>query len=115
MQEYQYDIVHKQGRVHQNADALSRRSYENEAAAEQIDTTVNSAEPLANIEHKQYVQVEFTYQSPPNISVAESTNIIINEELPKELEGKTVADLQKESTDFQGIFKYLESNILPDD
>ena len=38
-----------------------------------------------------------------------------NAQLPNDLEGKTVSDLQKECSDFQDILKHFESNTLPDD
>lgn len=39
LQEYEYSIIHKQGRVHKNADALSRRLYEAETKIEpEIET-----------------------------------------------------------------------------
>ena len=115
LQEYQYDIVHKQGRVHLNADALSRRTYDNDIHTEQTNNTVNSVEQTPQQEHREYLQVEFAYGSPIPISVAELAEENTDKDLTKDINGTSIADLQKECIDFQHIFRYLENNTLPDD
>ena len=115
LQEYQYDIVHKQGRVHLNADALSRRTYDNDIHTEQTNNTVNSVEQKPQQEHREYLQVEFAYGAPIPVSVAELAEENTDKDLSKDIDGTSIAELQKECIDFQHIFSYLENNTLPDD
>ena len=114
LQEYQYDIVHKQGWVHLNADALSLR-YDNDIHTEQTNNTVNSVEQKPQQEHREYLQVEFAYGAPIPVSVAELAEENTDKDLPKDIDGTSIAELQKECIDFQHIFSYLENNTLPDD
>ena len=118
LQEYQYDVVHKQGRVHLNADALSRRTYDTSVIEVTEDNSVNSVTLEPKLDSKQYIKVEFTYKSEPTISVADKDAEDLDE-VPEEpinkFPGKTVSDLPKECVDFRDIFKYLENGTLPDD
>ena len=118
LQEYQYDVVHKQGRVHLNADALSRRTYDTSLIEVMEDISVNSVTLEPNSDSKQYIKVEFIYKSEPTISVADKDAEDLDE-VPEEpinkFPGKTVSGLQKECVDFRDIFKYLENCTLPDD
>ena len=115
LQEYQYEIVHKQGKVHQNADALSRQSYETEANDASENKEISSIHLGQASENKQYMQVEFTYKSENNVAIVETNNKEVDEDQPIQLQGEPVAELQKQCKDFCHIFNYLENNTLPDD
>ena len=95
LQEYQYEIVHKQGKVHQNADALSRQSYETEANDASENKEISSIQLGQASENKQYMQVEFTYKSENNVAIVETNNKEVDEDQPIQLQGESVAELQK--------------------
>ena len=107
LQEYQYDVVHKQGRVHLNADALSRRTYDTSVIEVTEDNSVNSVTLEPKLDSKQYIKVEFTHKSEPTISVADKDAEDLDE-VPEEpinkFSGKTVSDLQKKIALILGTF-----------
>ena len=103
LQAYQYDIVHKQGSLYQNADALSRRSYENEDSVESEIESINTVE--LDQKPKHYTHVHFWYESAPTISVAESADPVSTEDQLIHFKGKDISDLQKECPDFHHMFK----------
>ena len=144
LQEYQYTVIHKEGKKNQNADALSRRVYDDAPVVDgkeiqqskQIESpTVSTAtipvEP--KVEEDQWLtEVTFEYAavpavSPVNISPAtdETANAEANHnDLPAqemqppgqlEPEHSDLIALQKECSDFQNIYGYLAERRLPDD
>ena len=130
LQGYDFEIVHKPGRVHMNADALSRRPYNDlenagnnsaqsvsNESAEQSVGALSTEVPQSNktehsLQSKKYIQVELTYGSVPQVVSLDKSG---ENDIPKTDLGKSIPELQKECQDFKYIYEYLASNTLPDD
>ena len=130
LQGYDFEIVHKPGRVHMNADALSRRPYNdlenasNDSAqsvsnesAEQSVGALSTEVPQSNetehsLQNKEYIQVELTHGSVPQVVSLDKSG---ENDIPKTDLGKSIPELQKECQDFKYIYEYFASNTLPDD
>ena len=119
LQGYDFDIIHKPGRVHMNADALSRRPYDDQVNTGKASIQVCANESLLSHgsaaqsdQNKEYIQVEFTYGSIPQVSSADITD---ENTIPKTDTGKSIPELQKECRDFKYIYEYLASKTLPED
>ena len=121
LQEYQFDIVqfdivHKAGRVHKNADVLSRRTYETDDTSNLYSQSVSSVQ-VSSPEgtSREYFNVNFSYGRIPSVSAAKLDDINADEAKQLGLEDKSVSDLQRECKDFRHMFAYLENGILPDE
>ena len=130
LQGYDFEIVHKPGRVHMKADALSRIPYNdqehtgkdsvqassNEAVETNVSATVTeisqSKESDDTSQSKEYIQVNFSYGSIPQVV---STDIADENTFQKKDIGKSIPELQKECQDFKHIYEYLSSKTLPED
>ena len=130
LQGYDFEIVHKPGKVHMNADALSRRPYNdqehtgkdsveassNEAVETNISATATeisqSKESDDTSQSKKYIQVNFSYGSIPEVV---STDIADENTIQKTDIGKSIPELQKECQNFKHIYEYLSSKTLPED
>lgn len=64
MQGYQYNVVYKAGKLHTNADSLSRREYENDADDVIIDPQVCSIKTDPRTEYT----LEYTETNQPKIN-----------------------------------------------
>ena len=130
LQGYDFEIVHKPGKVHMNANALSRRPYNdqehtgkdsveassNEAVETNISATATeisqSKESDDTSQSKEYIQVNFSYKSIPQVV---STDIADENTIQKTDIGKSIPELQKECQNFKHIYEYLSSKTLPED
>ncbi|MEW8546122.1 MAG: reverse transcriptase domain-containing protein [Candidatus Thiodiazotropha sp.] len=112
-----FEVIHKIGRVHKNADALSRLPYEEQPTADtKGNDSVNVIQPQGNETSKEYVQVNFTYGTAPLVSeLTQDWDDDQQNQKENPLQGKSVADLQRECPDFRHIFLYLENKTLPED
>jgi hypothetical protein len=48
LQEFQFSVVHKPGKIHSNADALSRLVAHDQSTENTLNTTFNSHDPAAD-------------------------------------------------------------------
>ena len=130
LQGYDFEIVHKPGRVHMNADALLRRpvndqehtgkdsvqASSNEAVKTNVSATATeisqSKESDDTSGSKEYIQVNFSYGSIPQVV---STDIADENTIQKTDIGKSIPERQKECQDFKHIYEYLSSKTLPED
>ena len=105
LQEYQFDIVHKAGRVHKNADVLSRRTYETDDTSNLYSQSVSSVQ-VSSPEgtSREYLNVNF---SIPSVSAAKPDDINADEAKQLGLEDKSVSDLQRECSLIWRVAFYL--------
>ena len=143
LQEYQYTIIHKEGKKNQNADALSRRVYDDAIDATTTETplatetqtpkvcTVTIPDESEKEETGRWLtEVTFEYTTVPAVSpvtlppadrtatATEQNHLSSQERQPPsqpELEHSDLIALQKKCTDFQVIYDYLAERKLPDD
>ena len=118
LQDKHFDIVHKPGRVHRNADALSRPSYDEDPTPDETGKpSVNVLQTPGVDENKEYVQVNFTYGSAQLVSgvTPDSEYDIQNQKTDSFQSKKKIAGLQKVCPDFKHICHYIENIILPED
>lgn len=145
LQEYQYTVVHKEGKKNQNADALSRRVYDNphEKATQETSETKQVQNPEVCIvtapdvketaeAGRWLTEVTLEYASTPSVSPAtvppagaeqipknpEHNNLPSKEKQPPgqlEPEHSDLIALQQKCPDFQVIYDYIAERKLPDD
>lgn len=144
LQEYQYDIIHKEGKNNRNADALSRRIYDLspsslvdeicQASEPESKSPADTAEPpeVAELKVNEWLtEVTFEYAHVPTVSMAHLNSppgTLNNQEaqvLSKtSIQAHQVAEpsdhadlvaLQKECPDFRHLYEYLANRLLPED
>ena len=143
LQEYQYTIIHKEGKKNQNADALSRRVYDDAIEATTTETPLASETQTRKVctvtipdksekeeTGRWLTEVTFEYATVPAVSpvtlppadrtatATEQNHLSSQERQPPsqpELEHSDLIALQKKCTDFQVIYDYLAELKLPDD
>ena len=145
LQEYQYTVIHKEGKKNQNADALSRRVYDDAPVVDgkeiqqskqiespTVSTAIIPVEPEVEETDRWLTEVTFEYAAVPAVApvnlspaTAETANAEANHnDLPAqkrqppgqlEPEHSDLIALQKECPDFQSIYGYLAERKLPDD
>lgn len=139
MQGFQFEVIHKPGKIHTNADSLSRREYEEANMTKQEDPddlrlgpevcTVHEEERREVREYKLHYQVAelakvsgIFCQEPADSLSAMIHAIDTYEELDPlqhmtEVSAVTTEDLrkeQREDSNFQPIMTYLEENQVPE-
>ena len=137
LQGYQYDVVYKAGKLHTNADSLSRREYETQALNDQDGDEVVVDPQLCSV-HTEPVVIEYTmeYTEPlvPKVNSLSSKNksdklsemicaIDAYESLDPakhmleicDLTPEKLRDAQLEDDSFKPIFDYKEKGLVPED
>ena len=141
LQEYQYTVIHKEGKNNKHADALSRRVYDDALEPPQAEQEVSTPdvcmatipdEPEVEETGRWLTEVTFEYASASSVSEvtippATAENIPADsdlkmptsqEKLPPnqpEPEHSDLIALQKKCPDFKVIYEYLAERKLPDD
>lgn len=106
LQGYNFKIIHKEGKSNVVADALSRRTYQDNDACNKVTL----AHAIEAFEHGTTIEVEFHYESSAQITAVEPENIEPN----LSVEHDDLGSRQKNCSDFKNIYLYLESETLPD-
>ena len=139
LQGFQYEVIHKPGKIHSNADSLSRRDYEAVKSTEEDPDDLSLGPEVCMLEEegdKEMREYKFHYQ------VSEEANInSVNSQEPvdtlsamihaidtyeelnpvqhmTEVFAVTADDLktqQREDPNFKPIFTYLEDSQVPED
>ncbi|MES9881967.1 MAG: reverse transcriptase domain-containing protein [Sedimenticola sp.] len=142
LQGYNYNVVHKAGKLHSNADALSRRPYEQqedkgETTAEADDLPIDPQVDVTDISPKCYTEYTFAFPSDTAVtvntldthaqqdtlsemiqaidtyqSIAPAEHLLSTCNINMSEEG--LRDTQQEDPDFKDMFQYLEHNKVPE-
>ncbi|MES9902577.1 MAG: reverse transcriptase family protein [Sedimenticola sp.] len=109
LQQYDFEIVHKAGRVHNNADALSRRPYETPLPIKIPADNTPSVSPVevqpASLTHAKHIQVTFEYDTTHTVESIETLDNPLPEQNNKDgdSEGQDIGKLQRQCPDFKDI------------
>ena len=133
IQEFNYEIVHREGKRNQNADAISRIPYSDEQAPTPSSTSVAAVDhdmvsesnptlpgyvpcdrgttgveddEVSDAGAKTYLELNLEYAKAPTVALIEQ-----DIQTPK----PEMSQLQQQCNDFKDIFRYLQDQKLPDD
>ena len=113
LQQFDYDIEHKAGKKHSNADALSRRDYDKESKPDELVQDDEILPPLqANAARRKKA-------APPKTAKRTRKNKTKQRPVYKypdiEWTPQRVAECQQKDLLIKGIVEYQAQSILPDD
>lgn len=100
LQAYDFDVEHKPGRIHGNADSLSRRPYSSitPEAEEEVGEIPQMFPPTASVVHD-HENSAWATERAYTIST---------------IEPETIAQIQREDSQLLQMIQYLENGTLPD-
>ena len=115
LQNYNFDVVYREGKNNKNADAISRIPYPptpEDTSHDEDDVPVfqvSSLETDSPDKSDMITEITFEYDEPkPVIAVLEKEQVRLDNL-------SEVAKLQRECTEIAPLIKYLETGELPDD
>ena len=113
LQGYDFDIVHKSGKSHGNADALSRRQYVVNASSVQVTHDTSPIQPVADDIGETVPGDTLEYQ----LTYATDTETICSIDNPDSLTDHAVniRDRQRHDESLNKYITYLESGSLPNE
>ncbi|PIK46200.1 gag-pol fusion protein [Apostichopus japonicus] len=109
LQGYDFTIEHKAGKLHQNADALSRRSYDSQQIPSKAEGMCIEQTKTSHLDQDTTVEYHIEYASNPSVPSVGAVS-----EKP-DIDPVAVKSFQRECSDFSYLVKYLETGELPED
>ena len=130
MQEFDFEIIHREGKKNQNADAISRFPYVDEqtpspspalVSALDVDIAPESLEPLSECnslaevandaadvgkDEGTFLELNLEYAQAPHIAPIDQDDPTLSPD---------ISQLQQQCDDFKHIYRYLQDQTLPKD